>query len=235
MTERTAVVIHRHRDRKVAARAAAPVVRLPWADLARPATPSREAAFVADLRILVGDGPRPHRRSDVTAVLNALRGGLTVERLLEIAPGLRPDRLLGAYFALEARRAASEHAWLAILDDPTALGRHGSRASRLLPVPVASLTRVAAMSPCELGLAVGRVAAAIDTVRSRIVRLERELETEGDTERASLLGTLLFDHSDRCVYADDHHLPVRVAALMPSHLDALLSECRRGDQPARRR
>lgn len=229
MTEPRAVVIHRHRDRVVTGRALATVVRLPWTDPAPPATSTREAAFVADLHRSTADGPRPHRRSDVTAVLNALRGGLTVARLLEVAPGLDPDRLLEAYSTLEAKRAAAESAWLAIVADPTTavFARHAHDAGRLLPVPVESLTAVAATSPSELGRAVARAASAVHAARARLVHLEGALDAEDDAERAALLGALLLDNSSNCAYADDHHLPRRVGALLPAHVAALLSERRR--------
>jgi hypothetical protein len=237
MAVRTAVVIHRNPDREVAARPSAmSIAHLPWKNTGRPATPAREHAFVADLRFVATDSGRPHRRMDTTAVLNALRGGLTLDQLLEIVPGLQPDRLLGAYAALEAKRAASERAWSAIVEDPTpdVLAQHAPAASRLLPAPVASLVEIAAASAGGLGDAVDVAARAVRAVQTRIRRLEWELDHPSGTEPSPSLDELRFDHI-RCAYADGSYLPTRVGALMPARAAALLSECRRSDHHDRSR
>lgn len=237
MAVRTAVVIHRNPDREVAARPSAmSTTHLPWKDAGPPATPAHEHAFVADLRLAATDSGRPHRRMDTTTVLNALRGGLTLDRLLDIVPGLQPDRLLGAYAALEARRAASERAWSAIIADPSpdVLAQHAPEAARLLPAPVASLVEVAVESTGELGDAVDVAARAVRAVQSRIRRLEWELDHPSGTEPSPSLVELRFDHI-RCAYADDSHLPARVGALVPVRAAALLTECRRGDHHDRSR
>lgn len=208
-----------------------PVSLLPWAVRGRIATTADETAFVADLTDRAArDGRRDaigHRRSDVTALLNALRGGLTVDQLLGEAPGLQPQRLLDAHATLEAARRDSVAAWRAIVDAPTAeaLAHHGPVAARLLPVVIDRLRRVAAMSPGALASEIARAHAAIDATDDRVRRIEGELDgTPAGTARHDELARVLFDQHGECVFAHDAHLPARVGSLLPTRVAALLGE-----------
>ena len=94
------------------------VAWLPWSSSGAISTASREREFIAELTHRAGGVADESTRSDITAVLNALRGGLTIDQLFANAPGLRPERLYGAYERLEALRREASAAWSAIVADP---------------------------------------------------------------------------------------------------------------------
>ncbi len=204
-----------------------PTVLLPWSTFGRIATATEEATFVAELERQCGGTAAAHRRSDVTALLNALRGGLTVDQLLDQAPGLLAARLFGAHSSLETLRRESEAAWSSIVETPTmrSLDAHGPEAATLLPVPVERLRRIAAMSPNALGHEVARCARAITVARDSVRRIETELDRGLlDAGRADQLSRALFDQHGDCALSNDHHLPERVGGLVPTRVAALLRE-----------
>ncbi len=204
-----------------------PTALLPWSTFGRIATAADEASFVADLRELCDGTAAEHRRSDTTAVLNALRGGLTVDQLLVQAPGLLAARLLGAHTALEQRRSESEAAWRTIVDQPTlrSLAANGPTASALLPVPVERLRRIAAVTPNALVHEAARSAESVDIARTTVRRIEDELDGGFlDADRAAQLSRMLFDQHGDCALSHDHYLAERVGALVPTRVAALLGE-----------
>lgn len=199
---------------------------LPWGGDCRIATAADEERFVADLARRC-DGPAPHRRSDVTAVLNALRGGLTVADLLDRAPGLRPERLISAHAALDAQRRSSVDAWNAIVASPDAatLAAHGPQAALLLPVPVERLRRVARLSPASLPDATANAATLVERAASIVRRIERALDDPDlGSEQARQLARQLFDQGAECAMAREDHLPERVGALTSTRVATLLRE-----------
>lgn len=205
----------------------------PWSD-ARPVTTSAsEARFVTDLARRCDERPTPHTRSDTTAVLNALRSGLTVEELLDRAPGLRPSRLYGAYLALDACRVAAVEAWEAIVADPTidALDHHGDLASRVVPVLVNRLRAVITIAPALLPRITGQLADDVDRTTSAVDRTESELDRCDDADAAAEIGRTLYDPTGDCLFARNDHLPARVGALVPRRVAALLDEASGPSRP----
>lgn len=210
-------------------RTAPPVVWRPWASRGWPATAVEETAFLDDLRRLSGDRRAAHRRAEITACLNALRSGLTAAEVLDAAPGLRPDRLLDAYLALDEARAASARAWYALVaaGDADALLEHGELAARLLPGPVGRLAVAARTAPDGYAVLVHRLAVNVAANDADIGRVEAALAacTRG-SERGAELGSLLYHpHGDAFANRDDH-LPQRLGTLSPQRVAALLGEQR---------
>lgn len=202
---------------------------LPWDGDCRIATATDEERFVADLAGRC-DGPAPHRRSDVTAVLNALRGGLSVAELLERAPGLRPERLISAYDELDAQRRSSVAAWHAIVASPdvVTLATHGPQAALLLPVPVERLRRVARLSPVSLQDAAASAAVLVERAGTIVRRIERALDDpELGSEQAWHLARQLFDQGGECAMARADHLAERVGALTSTRVATLMGEHQR--------
>lgn len=205
----------------------APVAWMPWPDHGPPASTAGEADFVRALTAMAGPDSDEHRRADVTAVLNALRAGITPERLLELAPGLRPRQLRGGYMALEQRRAESVAAWFAITDDPTVetFVRHAAMAERLLPVPVEYLRVKSKIDQRAFHAAVARADNGVRTAGSVVVRIEAELDRcERTTDWAVALGRKLYDPFEECALGHDYFLPNRVGALVPGRVAQLLAE-----------
>lgn len=199
---------------------------LPWSDAGAVATPTFERTFVAELADRAAGATEPHTRRDTTAVLNALRGGLPPDELLERAPGLRPRCLHGAYQALEDRRARSARAWLAIMDHPTldVLAVHHVAAARLMPVLVERLLDAAMIDPQILPRLGGHIAMAVDETARAAQNIEHELDRCADPERRTSISRTLFDPIADCVYARADHLPVRVGSLVPTRVASLLGE-----------
>ena len=199
---------------------------LPWRDATVVATASTERDFVAALTERADGHVEVHARRDTTAVLNALRGGLTVDELLSRAPGLRPRCLHGAYRALEDQRRRAADAWLAIMDHPTldVLAAHHVAAARLMPVLVERLLDAAMIDPTILPRLGGHVAAAVQETTRAAERIEQELDACRDPERRTTISRTLFDPHADCVYARDDFLPTRVGSLVSTRVAALLGE-----------
>lgn len=168
----------------------------------------------------------------MTALLNALRGGLDVESLLAQAPGLRPERLLGAYRSLGAALRSAADAWETVLANPTpaTLAEFGDRAALLLPTPIGHLRRIAHHAPHRLRDETTRVGLAAERAAATVRHLERRLDTDGLTaeERVAIAGRL-FDQHRECALAHDDFLPGRVGALVPTRVAALLGEHRQAE------
>lgn len=212
---------------------------LPWAGASRPSTMIEEHRFVARLVDLAeeeaSDAFDPNvvtwSRRDVTAVVTALRGGIEADELLRQAPGLRPERLVAAHRAVEARRRVAERAWAAIVADPTPghLAAHGDAVAMLLPVVVARLEDQARHGESHL-------VAAVDAASTRIERLREMTRAVEDwlagpaSGAAPGIAELLDDLDGPGLWGHDHFLAPRVGALVPSRLAALL-----GERPAGRR
>ncbi len=208
------------------------VALLPWATFGHIATAADEARFVDELERRSNGVTTEHRRSDVTALLNALRGGLGVESLLAQAPGLRPERLLGAYRALGAALRSAADACETILEHPApaTLAEFGDRAALLLPTPIGHLRRIAHHAPQRLRDETTCVGLAVERAAATVRHLERRLDTDGLTaeERAAIAGRLFDQHGD-CALAHDDFLPARVGALVPTRVASLLGEHRQAD------
>lgn len=220
----------------------------PWPVTPRPATTAEERTFVCQLVAATDGQPGRFGRTDVTLLLNALRCGVEFARLGGFAPGLRADRLLGAYLALERARAASAAAWTAIATSceqrpgsmassrteaaVAAIQTHGQAAARLLPVKVVFLAQVARRHPRDLPEAIHRATVEVSVQAAHVERIEAAINraasecstgTEAD-EWAADLGALLYDPLGDAVTGHAAFLPGRVGLLDPTRVAALLGE-----------
>ena len=200
---------------------------MPWTGRNWPATAREERAFVVRLTELAPPRQGAATRSDITAVLNALRCGLTVDELLDRAPGLQPGRLLDAYCVLDAERAESEQAWHAIVARPNleTFVRHGTSAARLLPAAITGLRSVAELHLQSLGVAVGELADRVRSVQARVCRIEDVLDRLiPPSDRGVELGRQLYDPIGGGETSHPDYLPTRVGTLVPTRAAALLGE-----------
>lgn len=202
-------------------------VWMPWTGRNWPATTREEQAFVARLAELAPPRQGGASRSDITAVLNALRCGLPADELLERAPGLQPGRLLDAYRALEAERCASEHAWRSIVAAPSLENfvRHGVSAGRLLPAAITGLRSVAELHLPSLGVAVSELADRVVAAQTRVRRLEVTLDRLiPPSQHGVEIGRQLYDPIGGGETSHPDYLPTRVGTLVPTRAAALLGE-----------
>lgn len=205
---------------------------LPWRCRNWPSTPAEEHRLVVELAHLADpDATDRHTRSDVTAVLNALRGGLTADQLLEKVPGLPPHRLLAAYRDLEQRRAAAADAWYAIVNDRTSetLRAHAAAAGALVPVLIERLHATAALGPDAYRTTVARLASYVEATHRNIAEIETALGLW--PERAVEFGERLYNPYGDALTNRVDHLAQRVGTLIPTRVATLLGEAPTGGCP----
>ena len=201
-----------------------------------PSTAREEAAFVADLARLAGDVPaaRDFDRRDVTAVVTALRCGLTADDLLSRARGLRPARLLAAHRHLDLARSAGEEAWRSIVINPTsaALAHFGPVAATLLPVIIGHIEAIDRRTPRDLERGIRTADAEISRTTQSVILLEERLDDcSAPSDRGRAIGSLLYDAYGDGAWALGTFLAPRVGTLVPLRVASLLGE----DAPGRLR
>jgi hypothetical protein len=234
--------LERPRDCAVSSEVAemSPVVEAPrsvdqlwrvWPGRDWPASHDEERALVADLQLRgSGEGSLDQiapRRGDMTAILNALRCGLDAPDLFGRAPGLRPERLLAAHAALDARRREAVSAWRVIASDPTSecLATWGDTAAALVPVVIGRLRDVPDVDAAELEALVAACAADIDRVGRLAASVERDMSEPGTPPRRRAgLAALLYGSASSGLWHHECYLAQRVGSLVPVRVAALLSE-----------
>ena len=171
-------------------------------------------------------------RTDVTLLLNALRCGVTVQALAGLAPGMRPERLLAAYVALDAAMQRAASAWRSIENAAgagaeafvPALAQHAVEAAKLFPVQVVRLSKVARQRATDLPAIMHRMTVEVSVQAALARRLEVAIERLGDDEWAADLGALLYDAHGEAVANRADFLPERVGLLSSARVAALLGE-----------
>jgi hypothetical protein len=213
-----------------AAPAADPLWRV-WPGRDWPASHDEELALVADLQFQTpghepSDGIAP-RRGDITALLNALRCGLDAPDLLSRAPGLRPNRLIAAHGALDARRREAVAAWRVIAAKPTPahLASLGDTAAALVPVVIGRLRELRDADGVELRSLAAACAADIDRVGRLAASVERDMSDPTiPPRRRAGLAALLFGSGGTGLWHHECYLAKRVGTLVPVRVAALLGE-----------
>lgn len=225
-------------DRRTAAEPSHPArppranqLRHPWADVQHPASAAGEQRFVEQLLAIAAcSDPVPGHdftRTEVTALVNALRGGLDAIDLLRRAPGLVPGRLVAAYEHVEHERAVSEAAWAAIVADPVpeVVVQNAPLAARLLPVVVVELAEYARRNDPQLARRVQLAEREVARVGAVARRLEGWMDDPVPHAMDSAeVGRLLFDLEGPGLWSHNFFLAPRVGALVPVRLAALLGE-----------
>jgi len=196
-----------------------------------PMSPTQEQLFIAEIEAHTkGVASARVDRDDVTALLNALRCGTDFATLLTVAPGCKPERLLGAHRLLNRQRLQSEQAWYAIEEDPTPATLHAfaAHAARLLPIPVHRILSAREHALHE------RVTEAIAEATSEVHRcrvlakgFEAELEQHVPGSVTGVdLGAKLYNPMNPGVYGNAFFLADRVSSLSPVRVADLLGETR---------
>ena len=201
----------------------------PWISRAWPCTAGEEQAFVDGLCTRAPAAPAAggFDRRDVTALVTALRSGLTAAELLDQARGLRPQRLLAAHSHLEGARRAAQDAWKSLVRTPTpaSLAHVAPVAAMLLPAIISHLEAIAHRAPDELARSVRLADAEIARTAQSVVELESRLDAcTAPSDRGRAIGSLLFDAYGDGAWSLATFLPTRVGTLVPLRLAALLGE-----------
>lgn len=173
--------------------------------------------------------PRSTPRSDITALVVALRDGASYDQLREFLPGFTPDSMMRAYTYLQRRRAESQEAWDAIVAKPGAvsLTQHGMRAAMLLPVAVADIWRVAnsAHGVEAIEHMVNAAAHRIDVDTTYTQEVEDDLSLIAhSTTRRLRIGSELFQPQHDCLWSGPYYMPRRITDLSPLRVMDLLGE-----------
>ena len=173
-----------------------------------------------------------HNRSDVTAVLNALRGGLTADQLIEKVPGLPPHRLLAAYRDLDQRRSVAADAWRSARRRRHAVGPARAR-QRCVPrscrCSSSACWRRPTSAPRPYRTTITRLASYVDATHRNVTEIETALGLW--PERAVELGARLYNPYGDAITNRVDHLARRVGTLTPNRVAALLGEAPTGGCP----
>lgn len=195
-----------------------------------PALPEDEQQFCHDLAVTAGeDVPGPPQRWHHTAILGALRCGLSAAQMLTNLPGMRAADALAAYVHLERRRTESLLAWEEIVEDPTVttLAENSSAASLLLPVPLARVSAAAGRlrSGAAFAAFVHSVSAQIQHTATATRSIEDLLRSHAQHQAPCVEAGLRLHHPwDPGLWSSPYYLADRVTALSATRVADLLHE-----------
>lgn len=207
----------------------------PWGGRERPATAAEETVFVDRLRRLTA---RPSQgratgdlfqRYDITAVVTALRHGVTVDEMFRSAPGLRPESIAAAYDHVERLRADAADAWRSLAADPSVatLVEVGDRAATVLPAVISRLrsllVRHQSHSP-TLEEAVAAIDVEIRATGNRALELEYMLTNSAHHDTVARAAELLVGDCTDGLWSLGSFLPPRVGTFVSARLREMLGE-----------
>ena len=204
-----------------------PAPWLPWHTRGWPANRREERMFFLELSELADGGSGTYRRSDATALLNGLRGGLTARAVFDAAPGLVPARLLAAYVDLQRRRKMARAAWDEIMSVRTAEAvlEFAKAAGRVVPGPVSQLWSLANARPELVPDAINRIEQRCSTAFHLAAEVERRIESCSEhCGHRQQLARQLFEPGWPTLWSDPAYLPTRVADIVPERMRTLLDE-----------
>jgi hypothetical protein len=207
----------------------------PWGGRERPATAAEETVFVERLRRLTA---RPSQgtvtgelfqRYDITAVVTALRNGVTVDEMFRSAPGLRPDSIAAAYDHVERIRSAAADAWQSLVAEPTAatLVAVGDPAAAVLPAIISRLRSLLVRHPdhsLTLAEAIAAINQEIVATGNRALELEYLLTNSTKPDAVARAADLLVGEFRDGLWNLGSFLPPRVGTFVSTRLRELLGE-----------
>jgi hypothetical protein len=204
----------------------------PWGGRMWPCSAVEEVAFVADLRRRSLSEVSEFDRRDVTALVTALRSGLSADDLLDSARGLKPTRIVAAHRALDSRRTVAVEAWRAIVEAGTAdaFELHASAAAVILPAVITQIDRDQRRG-AGWSEVIADVATKVARSTAEVLRVEHRLAVgaaDGSltAARSRQAGALLFDGNETGAWNRETFVPSRVTSLVPLRVAALLGEPR---------
>jgi hypothetical protein len=223
----------RSSEPSASARRLAPLAISPYGSPEQMPTVEFEVAFrrrLADLSDGSERSTERPRRAAVTALLTAIRGGITVDRLLSIAAGLSAGELVDAYDFVDRLRCDASAALDQLFDDPTieCFDEVAPAIAGLLPQAVSYLRRTAAATPDGFTSAVRHFEAQTHDLDDAIDEIEHRLRS-GDDAVWELLGQRDDGHQGG-IYNDPCYRPRRLGDITSVRLASLLSESPEDDR-----
>lgn len=203
-----------------------------------PASVQEEHTFFQDLTAAADTAEEPYQsdgddeqilaRAAITAVLNALRCGLTAAELLDRVPGTHPTQLRNAYQNLDTRRRRAVAAWYRIVqapnDEPSP--EDMTQAGLVLPAALHRLRTTARLTtrgwPARQVLTYDREVAAQVWI-ARQVESALSARTPPD-QQAVEIGNRLHHPWQPALWSAAFYLPRRVTDLSSARVADLLHE-----------
>jgi hypothetical protein len=207
----------------------------PWGGRERPATAAEETVFVERLRQMTARPSQgaitgaPFHRYDITALVTALRHGVTVDEMFRSAPGLRPESIAAAYDHVERIRSDAADAWRSLVVEPTAatLIAVGDRAANVLPATISQLRSLLVRHP-DHSLSLAAAIAAIDreivATGNRALELEYLLTHSANPAEVTRAADLLVGEFRDGLWSLGSFLPPRVGTFVSVRLREMLGE-----------
>jgi hypothetical protein len=201
-----------------------------WPSRRWPLLPDEERVFVRRLKRLAAGctSTTIDPRGDITAVLNALRCGLSADQLVELAPGISPADLLTAYTTLERLLREARKDWVAIMAS-TEIGTiltHAPSAARIAQVPVYRILATAEHAPSVLPVLLTQLATDTTATRARCIAIEEAIGAASSADERIELSWLLYERQHPALWDDPMFVPERVGELTPNRVRDLLGEPR---------
>lgn len=203
----------------------------PWGGRMWPCSAVEEVTFIADLRRRSLSDADGFDRRDVTALVTALRSGLSAEDLLDSARGLKPGRLIAAHHALDSRRLTAVEAWRTIVELRTidAFEAHASVAAAIMPAVITQIVRDSTRA--DWTDVIGAIATQVARATTEVLALEQRLASGAakgtlSPARSREAGALLFNGHETGAWNRETFVPTRVTSLVPLRVAGLLGEPR---------
>lgn len=201
------------------------IPRYPWQIIVGTGWPmgmDAEEEFKLDATVAAkGKSSSSWRRSDISVMMAAMRNSATYESMALLLPGVKPERILGAYRHLESGLRHATLGWEAIVNNPSneSIEEHAVAAAMVLP---AAVSRLIAASEETRADEVQRINKAISDVRSSVDTIHSALEAlEDECVEGIELGRLLFAAGSECLYSHPMFLPSRVSELSGVAVDLM--------------
>ncbi|MFA5566590.1 MAG: hypothetical protein WC184_11880 [Acidimicrobiia bacterium] len=190
-----------------------------------PLTANEETIFVRQLRKIAENTTQEPSRSEITAVLNGMRCGLSTTNLLEQVPGLCPSKLYGAYRFLAQQLRTSLKAWDSIVAESSlsSLEVWGDNAAKVLPSVINQIQAYSEFaSTKQLSKRITHLNNNIVTHGVHALQVEHWMATSKNTITKAELGRFLYDPYQVGVWSQAYFLPTRVGVLTPTIVNNLL-------------
>lgn len=163
-------------------------------------------------------------RDDLSVLMLLLRNGSAVEKILEIAPGVKPGALRSAYEKIEDRREKAVESWALIEKNPQlALDRKNLKWVKMVMPQI--YDKLISSDNDEIDLTVRVIGRRINEIR-RLVTIEETLlkRYKNGEDEGLTIGVKLYNPYNPGLYGSPYYLPDRVSSLTPVRVNELMRD-----------